>query len=73
MVQEREGKRCLAEFIANRGNKAVDEALSISERHFPHAEEQCQSPEINREYSSYKNLNDAPCVDGCEGRWFVAA
>lgn len=30
MAQERDGKRSLAQFVANRGHKAVDEALSLA-------------------------------------------
>ena len=71
MVQEREGKRCLAEFIANRGNKAVDEALSLA-KEFSHAEEQCLRLKKSR-IQLLQESKDAPCVDGCEGRWFVAA
>ena len=69
MVQEREGKRCLAEFIANRGNKAVDEALSLA-KEFSHAEEQCLRLKKSR-IQLLQESKDAPCVDGCEGRWFV--
>ena len=29
-VQEREGKRCLVQFIANQGHKAVDEAFFLA-------------------------------------------
>ena len=61
----------MAEFIANRGSKAVGEAIQLA-KEFAEAE--------TRLYRSRKNRIEllqgelaGECVDGCKGRWLTAA
>lgn len=67
-TQKREGKLDLAQFIANRGAKAVDEALRVGW-------ELTEAPnELERQQSSrYELLENAftgDCVPNCNGRWY---
>ena len=69
--QNREGKRSLAQFVANRGSKAVDEAIALASE-FATAEslyERSQKTRIQllREEMAHD------CADGCEGKWLEAA
>ena len=71
IAQEREGKRCLVEFIANRGHKAVDEALSLA-KEFSQAEARFLRSKKTR-IQLLEECKDGECVEGCEGKWFLAA
>ena len=66
----REGKNVLAEFIANRGSKAVDEAIQ-SAKNFAEAE-----TSLNRFKKKHIKLLEEKrtreCTEGCEGRWCTA-
>lgn len=61
----------MAEFIANRGSKAVDEAIQLA-REFAEAETR-----LNRSRKSRVELLEeeltGECTDGCQGRWLTAA
>ena len=71
MAQEREGKRCLVEFIANRGHKAVDEALSLA-KEFSEGEARFLRSKKTR-IQLLEECKDVECIEGCKGKWFVAA
>ena len=65
--QNREGKTELAEFICNRGGKAVDECLAIAQE-LATAEakyERSQKTRMQLLHESYS----AECVANCEGKW----
>ena len=70
-AQVREGKTVLAEFIANRGSKAVDEVIQLI-KEFAKAE-----THLNRfKKTSIELLEEeltGKCIEGCEGRWLTAA
>ena len=70
-AQVREGKTALAEFIANRGSKAVDEAIQLA-KEFAEAETR-----LNRSKKTCIELLEeeltGDCIEGCEGRWLTAA
>ena len=70
-TQVREGKNVLAEFIANRGSKAVDEAIQLA-KNFAEAE-----TSLNRFKKNHIKLLEEKltreCSEGCEGRWCTAA
>ena len=70
-AQVREGKTMLAEFIANRGSKAVDEVIQLI-KEFAKAE-----THLNRfKKTSIELLEEeltGKCIEGCEGRWLTAA
>ncbi|KAM7449672.1 hypothetical protein ABFA07_002349 [Porites harrisoni] len=69
--QNREGKTELAEFICNRGGKAVDECLAIAQE-LATAEakyERSQKTRMQLLHESYS----AECVSNCEGKWLEAA
>ena len=71
VVQNREGKSSLAEFIADRGKKAVDEALQLA-KEFAEAESRYK----RSKKSCIELMQDemaGECTDGCEGRWVTAA
>ena len=65
-AQVREGKTTGAEFIANRGSKAVDEAIQLA-KEFAEAEAR-----LNRSRKSRIELLEeeltGECIDGCEGK-----
>ena len=69
--QEREGKTHLAQFIANRGSKAVEEALSIGWE-MENAESDLARSKLSRVEIVYRELEN-PCVDGCQGKWLEMA
>jgi len=62
-AQKREGKNDLAEFIANRGVKAVEEALAVGWE-LEEAEKKLERSRLSRLQVLEKKLND-PCADGC--------
>lgn len=70
-TQEREGKRSLAEFIANRGHKALDEALSLA-KEFSEAESRYIRSKKTR-IQLLEESKDGECVEGCEGKWLEGA
>ncbi|KAK3707520.1 hypothetical protein QZH41_006507 [Actinostola sp. cb2023] len=70
--QEREGKTDLAQFIANRGSRVVNEALSIAQE-LDEAEMKKQARlRLTRIDILQSQLTDT-CVDGCNKRWIEAA
>ena len=69
--QKREGKTDLAEFIANRGAKAVEEALSVGWE-MEKAELDLARSKLTRVEILYREIG-SPCVEGCGGRWLEMA
>ena len=69
--QNREGHTALAEFIANRGSKAVDEALSVA-KEFAEAEAKLARSNKTR-IELLCDMEQRACSDGCGGRWLTAA
>ena len=69
--QEREGKTSLAQFIANRGNRAVDEALCIA-KEFGEAEAKLARSNKTR-MQLLEDCKESECNDGCHGSWLNAA
>ena len=66
-----EGKTALAQFIANRGNKAILEAISLA-REFSQAE----SLNVRAGKTPIELLEEAcvgECVSGCDGNWQTVA
>jgi len=70
-AQEREGKLCLAQFIANHGHKAVDEALALV-KEFSTAQLLMVRSKKTR-VQLLEEAKDGECVMGCAGQWFEAA
>ena len=71
VAQSREGNTALANFVANRGNKAVQEALSLA-KEFEGAEQRLARSkkshiEILHEFES------GTCVQDCKGNWYISA
>ena len=69
--QKRAGSTALAEFIANKGENAVDDALAVA-KEFQDAEEKL----VRMQKSRVDLLNEAKegeCVNGCGGKWLLAA
>ena len=69
--EQREGKTDLAEFIANRGAKAVEENLIVGWE-FENTTENLNCSKLSRIQILYKEL-EHNCVDGCEGKWIRMA
>lgn len=69
--QKREGDSRLAEFIANRGSNAVDEALSVA-KDFSEAEAKLQRAKKTR-LEILQEAKEAACIEDCGGRWLEAA
>ena len=69
--QKREGKTDLAEFIANRGAKAVDEALRVGWE-LEEAEGKMERSKKSRAEILYSQLRKE-CVVGCDRRWLQMA
>ena len=69
--QKMEGKCDLAQFIANRGSKAVDEALSVGWE-LEEAEKTLERNKLSRIDILYRHLGDE-CVAGCAGQWIEMA
>ncbi|KAL9978525.1 hypothetical protein ACROYT_G016051 [Oculina patagonica] len=65
------GKTSLAEFIANRGHKAVDEALELA-KEFSEAEARFARSRKTR-IQLLEEYKDAECFEGCHGSWITAA
>ena len=70
-TQKRDGKTDLAMFIANRGAKAVDEALSVGWE-LEEAEGKMERSKKSRSEILYSQLAKV-CVVGCDGRWLQMA
>ena len=69
--QKKEGKEDLAEFIANRGSKVVDEAI-----HVGWEIEEAESKLRRQQMSRLEILREAlqgPCVENCKGQWLELA
>ena len=56
----KEGKEDLAQFIANRGSKVVDEALQVG----------WEMEEAEENWKGHKWL---PCIANCDGEWLEVA
>ena len=69
--QKKEGKTDLAEFIANRGAKAVEEALTVGWE-LGEAEEKAERSKKTRIEILYSKLGEE-CVAGCNRRWLEMA
>ena len=70
-VQVREGKTTLAEFIANQGSKAVDEAIRLA-KEFAKAKARLNRSRKSRIELLQEELT-GECIDGCEGKSLTAA
>jgi hypothetical protein len=70
--QKREGNTALAEFIANKGENAVDDALAVAEE-FDEAEKKLARMQKSRVDLLTEAKEDGKCVEGCEGKWLMAA
>ena len=69
--QNREGKTSLAQFIANRGNKAVYEAISLA-REFSQAESlYLRAGKTRKQLLEEERAGE--CAAGCDGNWQTAA
>ncbi len=69
--QKRERKTALAEFIANKGENAVEDALAVA-KEFAEAEKKL----ARLRKTSIDLLNEAKegeCLEGCDGKWSLAA
>lgn len=66
-----EGKTDLAEFVANRGPKIVNEALETAQE-LTFAQERLERSKKSR-VQLLKEHFTKPCVDGCHGAWLRAA
>ena len=71
-AQVREGKTSLAEFIANRGNKVVDEAIQLA-KEFTEAEARYIRSKKSRIEVLEDELGGECTGSDCEGRWLNAA
>ena len=69
--QKNEGKCELAQFIANRGSKSVDEALSVGWE-FEEAGKNLQRTRLSRIEILYSQLA-GECIVGCQGQWLLMA
>ena len=70
-AQNREGKKDLAEFICNRGGKAVDECIAVA-MELSTAEEKYARSQKTR-LQLLHEMGDGQCIDGCHGQWLEAA
>ena len=68
---EREGNTALAEFIANKGENAVDDALAVA-KEFQDAEEKLARMQKSR-VDLLNEAKEGKCVNGCDGKWLLAA
>ena len=71
MQQNRKGNTRLAEFVANKGHKAVDEALSVA-KEFAGAEAKLARSKKTR-VELLHDVIQGEGADGCEGKWLPAA
>ncbi len=71
VAQSREGNTALANFVANRGNKAVQEALSLA-KEFEGAEQRLARSKKSR-IEILHEFENGTCVQDCEGNWYISA
>ena len=69
--QKSEGKLDLAQFIANRGSRVVDEAIAIGWE-LQNAESTLQRSKMTRIEIFYSKL-EGECEPGCDGQWLQMA
>ena len=69
--QMKEGKEDLAQFIANRGSKVVDEAIQVGWE-MEEAEEKLKRKQMTRMDILQKAL-EGPCIANCNGEWLEVA
>lgn len=69
--QEKEGKSDLIEFIANRGYKIVEEAISVAQE-FTQAEKELRRSKLSRIDLLQEQMSQS-CVDGCGKIWLDCA
>ena len=69
--QMKEGKEDLAQFIANRGSKVVDEAIQVGWE-MEEAEEKLKRKQMTRMEILHKAL-EGPCIANCNGEWLDVA
>ena len=67
VIQNKDGNTSLAQFIANRGSAAVDEALSLA-KEFSEAGEKFSRSQKSR-VQILREAFESNCVAGCEGKW----
>ena len=71
VTQSREGNVALANFVANRGHKAVSEALSLA-KEFSEAEEKLARSKKSR-VQILQSAYQSTCTQGCQGEWYLSA
>ena len=71
MSQKEHGKTKLAEFIANRGAKVVNEALELA-REFNEAPERVARQKKSR-IQILSEAYQSSCIPGCNGEWLICA
>ncbi|CAB3981320.1 Hypothetical predicted protein [Paramuricea clavata] len=69
---KREGNTALAEFIANKRENAVDDALAVA-KEFDEAEKKLARMQKSRVDLLTEAKEEGKCVAGCEGKWLLAA
>ena len=69
--QKKEGKTKLAEFIANRGSKVVEEALQLA-KEFDEAPAKLLRKAKSR-IEILRQAYDSTCVEECKGQWIHSA
>ena len=67
----KEEKEDLAQFIANRGSKVVDEAIQVGWE-MEEAEEKLKRKQMTRLEILHKAL-EGPCIANCNGEWLDVA
>ena len=67
----KEGKEDLAQFIANRGSKVVDEAIQVGWE-MKETEEKLKRKQMTRMEILQKPL-EGPCSANCNGEWLEVA
>lgn len=70
VAQNKEGKSSLSEFIANRGSKAVDEAISLA-KEFSEVEARYDRSKKTR-IDILEEQMSGQCIPGCERSWLTA-
>ena len=71
VTQSREGNVALANFVANRGQKAVSEALSLA-KEFSEAEERLARSKKSR-VQILRSAYQGTCTQRCQGEWYLSA
>lgn len=70
--QKREGNTALAEFVANKGENAVSDALAIA-KEFAEAESKLARSKKTRIALLKEAKDDGQCCEGCNSKWLLAA